>query len=173
MKLTTVRLRQKVTFSFERLWQLVEKEINGCNAAIAGDDEISPGIGWRLTWAAQYPSDPPAITHLLGLGNHLIPEISLLRTLPQWQTCLHASARVGRDYRKTASQLLDPFCHSEKTNPECSVNTTFCCTYNPRSIIPNRDHEFVGICCQTDVSFLASRMAMDISEAFLNNAKNS
>jgi hypothetical protein len=31
------------------LWQFVEKEINGGNPAIAGDDEISSGVSWRLT----------------------------------------------------------------------------------------------------------------------------
>jgi len=31
----------------ECLWQFVEKEINGGNPAIAGDDEIRSGVSWR------------------------------------------------------------------------------------------------------------------------------
>ena len=32
--------------------QLVEKKINGGNPAVPGNDEVSPGISWRLTRAA-------------------------------------------------------------------------------------------------------------------------
>src|SRR6185503_4159886 len=52
--------------------QLVEKEINGGNPAVPGDDEISPGDNWRLTHAALYPFDTPGIAQFLGLGNWLI-----------------------------------------------------------------------------------------------------
>jgi hypothetical protein len=55
--------------------QLVEKEINGGNPAVPGNDEISPGVSWRLTRAARYPLDPPAIAQFLWLGNWLILKV--------------------------------------------------------------------------------------------------
>src|SRR6266436_3822177 len=58
-----------------RSGQLVEKEIKGGNPAVPGNDEISPGVSWRLTRAARYPLDPPAIAQFLGLGNWLIPKV--------------------------------------------------------------------------------------------------
>jgi hypothetical protein len=48
--------------------QLVEKKINGRNPAGAGNDEISTGVSWRLTRAARYPLDAPAIAYFLGFG---------------------------------------------------------------------------------------------------------
>jgi hypothetical protein len=57
--------------------KLVEKEIKGGNPAITGNDEISPGVGWRLTTAPLYPSDPPAVACFLGLGNWLIPKVTV------------------------------------------------------------------------------------------------
>jgi hypothetical protein len=55
--------------------ELVEKEINGGNPAVPGNDEISPGVSWRLTRPALYPLDPPAITHFLWPCNWLIPKV--------------------------------------------------------------------------------------------------
>src|SRR5712692_3467606 len=55
-----------------RSGKLVEKEIKGGNPAVSRDEEISPGVSWRLTKAARYPFDPPAIAQFLGLGNWLI-----------------------------------------------------------------------------------------------------
>src|SRR5215470_766809 len=55
--------------------QLVEKEIKSGNLAVAGNDEISPGVSRRLTRAARYPSDPPGIAQFLGLGNWLISKV--------------------------------------------------------------------------------------------------
>src|SRR4029077_12898366 len=55
--------------------ELVEKEIKGGNPAVPGNDEISPGVSWRLTRAARYPLDPPAIAHFLGRGNCLISKV--------------------------------------------------------------------------------------------------
>jgi hypothetical protein len=49
----------------------------GGNPAMAGNDEISPGVSWRLTRAARYPSDPPAVARFLGFGNWLIPKVDL------------------------------------------------------------------------------------------------
>jgi hypothetical protein len=57
------------------LGELVEKEIKGGNPAVSGNDEISPGVIWRLTRAARYPLEPPAIAQLLGLGNWLISKV--------------------------------------------------------------------------------------------------
>ena len=55
--------------------ELVEKEIQGGNPAVLGNDEISPGVSWRLARAARYPLDPPAIAHFLGSGNWLISKV--------------------------------------------------------------------------------------------------
>src|SRR4029077_17612860 len=55
--------------------ELVEKEIKGGNPAVPGNDEISPGVSWRLTRAARYPLDPPAIAQFLGPGNWLISKV--------------------------------------------------------------------------------------------------
>jgi hypothetical protein len=57
--------------------ELVEKEIKGGNPAIADNDEISPGVSWRLTRAARYPSDPPAVARFLRFGNWLIPKVKV------------------------------------------------------------------------------------------------
>src|SRR6185295_8647885 len=35
----------------------------------------SPGVGWRLTRAARYPLDPPAVAQFLGPGNWLISKV--------------------------------------------------------------------------------------------------
>src|SRR5260370_10593864 len=56
---------------------LVEKEINGGNPAVPDNDEISPGVSWRLTRAARYPLDPPAIAQFLGSGNWLILKVGV------------------------------------------------------------------------------------------------
>src|SRR4029077_2114127 len=45
--------------------------------SVPGNDEISPGVSWCLTGAARYPSDPPAVTRFLGLGNWLIPKVKV------------------------------------------------------------------------------------------------
>src|SRR6266853_5444705 len=55
--------------------QLVEKKINGCNPAVPGNDEISPGVSGRLTRAARYPLEPSTVAQLLGLGNWLISKV--------------------------------------------------------------------------------------------------
>src|SRR5229473_3693988 len=57
--------------------QLVEKEIKGGNPAVAGNDEISPSVRWRLTRAARYPSDTSAIAQFFRLGNWLIPKVRM------------------------------------------------------------------------------------------------
>src|SRR6266853_2498569 len=55
--------------------QLVEKEINGGNPAVPGNNEISTGVGWRFTRTARYPLDPPAIAQFLRPGKWLIPKV--------------------------------------------------------------------------------------------------
>src|SRR5262245_34246660 len=59
--------------------QLVEKEIKGGDPAVPGNDEVSPGVSWRFTRAARYPSDPPAIPQLLWLDNWLISKVRVSR----------------------------------------------------------------------------------------------
>src|SRR6266850_4948498 len=41
--------------------EFVEKEIDAGNPAVPGNDEISPGVSWRLARPALYPLDPSAI----------------------------------------------------------------------------------------------------------------
>src|SRR4029077_10878579 len=55
--------------------KLVEKEIKGGNPAIPGNDEISPGVSWRLTRAARYPLDSAAIAQFLRFCNWLISKV--------------------------------------------------------------------------------------------------
>src|SRR5881227_3471526 len=55
--------------------QLIEKEINGGNPAVPGNDEISPGVSWRLTRAARYQLDAPAIAQFLWFCNWLISKV--------------------------------------------------------------------------------------------------
>src|SRR2546425_10911057 len=55
--------------------QVVEKNINGGNPGSPGNDKISPSVCWRLTRAARYPLDPPAIAHFLRLGYWLISKV--------------------------------------------------------------------------------------------------
>src|SRR6266849_1550674 len=55
--------------------QLIEKKINGGNPAVPGNDEISPSVSWRVTRAARYPLDPPAIAYFRGLGYCLISKV--------------------------------------------------------------------------------------------------
>ncbi len=54
---------------------LSKKRLNGCNPAVPGNDEISIRVCWRLTRAARYPLDPPAIAHFLRLGYWLISKV--------------------------------------------------------------------------------------------------
>src|SRR5881409_3882604 len=49
--------------------------IKGGNPAVPDNDEISPGVSWRLTGRARSPLDPPAIAQFLGPGNRLISEV--------------------------------------------------------------------------------------------------
>ena len=43
--------------------QLVEKKINGGNPAVLGNDEISPGLSWRLTMERGEPN----VRHLIAV----------------------------------------------------------------------------------------------------------
>src|SRR5579859_7935115 len=55
--------------------QLVEKQINGGNPAVPGDDEISTSVSRCLARPALQPLDPPAIAHFLRLGCWPISEV--------------------------------------------------------------------------------------------------
>src|SRR6266436_3653787 len=55
--------------------QLVEKKINAGNPAVPSNDEISTSVCWRLTRAARYPLDSPAIAHFLRFGYWLISKV--------------------------------------------------------------------------------------------------
>jgi plasmid stabilization system protein ParE len=57
--------------------QLVEKEVESGDAAVAGDEEISSGVRGRRAGAARYPFDAAAIAQLLGLGNGLILKVGV------------------------------------------------------------------------------------------------
>ena len=59
----------------DSLGSLVEKEIEGGNPTVRRDDEISPGVSWRLTGAARYPLHTPAVAQFLGLGKWLISKV--------------------------------------------------------------------------------------------------
>src|SRR5207244_11711985 len=48
---------------------------DGGNPAVPDNDEISPGVSWRLTRTARSPLDPPAIAQFLGPGNYLISKV--------------------------------------------------------------------------------------------------
>src|ERR1700736_1691241 len=54
---------------------LVEKEVKGGNSAVPNNDEISPGLSWRLIRAARYPLNPPGVAQFLRRGNWLISEV--------------------------------------------------------------------------------------------------
>src|SRR5579864_5983807 len=59
--------------------QLVEKEVESGDAAVAGDEEISSGVRRRSAGAARYPFDAAAIAQFLGLGNRLILKVGVSR----------------------------------------------------------------------------------------------
>jgi hypothetical protein len=68
--------------SHDRVQQLrvaCRKRDKGRHPAVSGNDEISPGVSWRLTGAARYPLDPPAIAQFLGLSNWLISKVRVSR----------------------------------------------------------------------------------------------
>src|SRR5260370_29872199 len=44
------------------LRKIVEKEIEGNNATVPGDDKIGSRVGWRFAGNARYPSNPSGIT---------------------------------------------------------------------------------------------------------------
>src|SRR5881409_1489938 len=49
--------------------------MNGGDPAVPDNDEISPGVSWRLTRTARSPVDPPAIAQFRGPGNYLISKV--------------------------------------------------------------------------------------------------
>src|SRR5438552_11183322 len=49
--------------------------MNGGYPAVPDNDEISPGVSWRLTRRARYPLDPPAVAQFLRFCNWLISKV--------------------------------------------------------------------------------------------------
>jgi len=56
---------------------LSKKEIKSGNPTVPSNDEISPGVRWRLTGAARCPLDSPGIAELLGFCNWLILKVRM------------------------------------------------------------------------------------------------
>jgi hypothetical protein len=46
------RFSRESEVAFLLVEKLVEKQVNGGNSAVPSNDEISPGVSWRLTRAA-------------------------------------------------------------------------------------------------------------------------
>ena len=69
------RFSRESEVAFLLVKKLVEKEVNGGNSAVPSNDEISPGVSWRLTRAARYPLNPPGIAQFLRRGNWLISKV--------------------------------------------------------------------------------------------------
>src|ERR1700746_1268504 len=57
--------------------QLVEKEVESGDAAVAGDEEIGPRVRRRLAGTARHPLYATAIAQFLGLGNGLILKVGM------------------------------------------------------------------------------------------------
>src|SRR4029077_6713380 len=55
----------------------IEKEIDGGNPAVPGDEEISPGVGWRLAGGTRHPPDPRGVAQLFGLADRLILKVRM------------------------------------------------------------------------------------------------
>src|SRR5579862_2508180 len=55
----------------------IEKEIDGGNLAVPGDEKISPGVGWRLAGATRHPPDPCGVAQLFGLADRLILKVRM------------------------------------------------------------------------------------------------
>ena len=69
------RFSRESMVAFLLVEKLVEKEVKGGNSAVPSNDEISPGVSWRLTRAARYPLNPPGIAQFLRRGNWLILKV--------------------------------------------------------------------------------------------------
>src|SRR5580704_2744296 len=55
----------------------IEKEIDGVNPAVPGDEEISPGVGRRLARRTRHPPDPCGVAQLFGLADRLILKVRM------------------------------------------------------------------------------------------------
>src|SRR5437899_2154852 len=73
-------------FDFERSGQAVEKEIDGGNATVPGDDKIGSRVSWWFAASARYPSNPSGITQFLGREEELIFEI--------WMCCFYLTSNT-------------------------------------------------------------------------------
>jgi len=55
----------RISRESEVAFLLDEKEVKGSDSAVPNNDEISPGLSWRLIRAARYPLNPPSIAQFL------------------------------------------------------------------------------------------------------------
>src|SRR6201987_2560927 len=55
----------------------IEKEIDGGNPAVPGDEEISAGVRWRLAGATRHPPDPRSVAQLFWLADRLILKVRM------------------------------------------------------------------------------------------------
>lgn len=71
------RFSRESEVAFLLVEKLVEKEVKGGNSTVPSNDEISPGVSWRLIRAARYPLDPPGIAQFFRRGNGLISKVRM------------------------------------------------------------------------------------------------
>ena len=88
--------------------QLVEKEINRGNPTVPGDDEISSSVSWRLTRAARYPSEPPAVAQFLGCCNWLILKVRVSRPDRARDAIDFVSPTMGASFGIVKDSIFSP-----------------------------------------------------------------
>ncbi len=106
--------------------QLVEKEINGGNPAIPGNDEISTSVCWRLIRAARYPLDPPAIAHFLRLVDRARDSIDLVAASVDASLGIEEHAIFSEDFvsRRCADA---PGRSHRRRREDCVSARSICC----------------------------------------------
>src|SRR5580692_2526022 len=55
----------------------IEKEIDGGNPAVPGNEEISPGVGGRLAGGTRHPPDSRGVAQLFWLADRLILKVRM------------------------------------------------------------------------------------------------
>jgi hypothetical protein len=81
-------------------------------SAIAGNDEIGPGVSWRLARAALHPADPPTVARYFGLANWLIAKVrvgspELARDAVDLAAATKYTALWVIEYRVLVNHLMD------------------------------------------------------------------